>query len=76
VLVGTSEWGWDDGETVFSDAQGKFRASRLTPGRYVAVAKTERGYGRTAGSTLVGLGQHVDKVEVKLFPAYAASKAR
>jgi protocatechuate 3,4-dioxygenase beta subunit len=73
VLVGTSEWGWDDGETVFSDDQGKFRAQRLTPGRYVAVARSERGYGRTEGSTLVGLGQHVDGVVVKLFPARMVS---
>ena len=69
VLVGTNEWGWDSGETVFSDAQGVFRRARLTPGRYVAVARTPNGYGRAEGSTLVGLGQHVDGVVVKLFPA-------
>ncbi len=71
VQVGaSSEWGWDSGETVFTNAQGAFRVTRLTPGRYVAVSRTERGYGRTEGSTLVGLGQHVDGVVVKLFPAH------
>ncbi|MBS1119144.1 MAG: hypothetical protein H6Q90_1372 [Deltaproteobacteria bacterium] len=69
VTVGTSEFGWDDGETVFSNAQGAFRVARLTPGRYVAVSRTDRGFGRAEGSTLVGLGQHVDGVIVKLFPA-------
>ncbi|MBA3818176.1 MAG: carboxypeptidase regulatory-like domain-containing protein, partial [Deltaproteobacteria bacterium] len=69
VLVGTNDWGWDSGDTTFTDAQGAFRRSRLTPGRYVAVARTDRGYGRTEGSTLVGLGQHVQGVVVKLFPA-------
>jgi protocatechuate 3,4-dioxygenase beta subunit len=70
VMVGTSEWGWDEGETVFSNAQGAFRVARLTPGRYIAVSRTDRGYGRTEGSTLVGLGQHVDGIVVKLFPAH------
>jgi protocatechuate 3,4-dioxygenase beta subunit len=72
VTVATaSEWGWDDSDNVvFSDADGTFRATRLTPGRYVAIAKTERGYGRTDGSTLVGLGQSVDGVVVKLWKAY------
>jgi protocatechuate 3,4-dioxygenase beta subunit len=70
VMVGTSEWGWENGDTVFSDAKGAFRANRLTPGRYVAVSRTDRGFGRTEGSTLVGLGQHVDGVVVKLYPAF------
>src|SRR5262249_30976225 len=36
------------------------------PGRYSAIARTEHGFGRTDGSVLVGLGQHVDGVVVKL----------
>lgn len=69
VMVGPTEWAWDGGATTFTDAQGTFRLTRLTPGRVVAVARTEHGYGRTDGSTLVGLGQHVDGVVVKLFGA-------
>lgn len=68
VSVGQSEW--DGGEVTRSDARGEFRVARLTPGRIVAIARTERGFGRTEGSVLVGLGQHVDGVVVKLFPAH------
>ena len=60
---------WSEAETTFSDAQGKFRINRINPGRETITARTDRGYGRTEGSTLVGLGQHVDGVIVKLFPA-------
>ena len=60
---------WSEAEATFSDAQGRFRINRISPGRQTAVAKTDRGYGRAEGSTLVGLGQHVDGVIVKLFPA-------
>lgn len=52
-----------------TDAQGAFRIERLAPGRFTAVATAEHGYGRSDGSTLVGLGQHVDGVVIKLFPA-------
>lgn len=60
---------WSGSTVVFSDAAGKFRATRLSPGRHVIVARTEHGYGRTEGSTLAGLGQAVEGVTVKLFPA-------
>ncbi|MEO7094531.1 MAG: carboxypeptidase regulatory-like domain-containing protein, partial [Polyangiales bacterium] len=60
---------WSEAEATFSDVEGKFRISRINPGRQTAVAKTDRGFGRAEGSTLVGLGQHVDGVIVKLFPA-------
>ncbi len=60
---------WSHAEATFSDAEGKFRIDRISPGRQTAVAKTDRGFGRAEGSTLVGLGQHVDGVIVKLFPA-------
>ncbi len=60
---------WSLAATTFSDASGGFRISRINPGRQTVTARTDRGYGRTEGSTLVGLGQHVDGVIVKLFPA-------
>jgi protocatechuate 3,4-dioxygenase beta subunit len=67
VSVGNSEWGSDGG--TFSDEKGAFRVARLTPGRYTATARTDHGYGRSDGSTLVGLGQSVDGVVVKLHAA-------
>ena len=60
---------WRGAEVTFTDAGGGFRLSRHPPGRIVVIARTDRGYGRTEGSTLVGLGQHVDGVVVKLYPA-------
>ncbi len=69
VTVGATQWSWDGEESDTSDAQGKFRVHRLPPGRYVVTAQTDHGYGRTEGSVLVGLGQQVDGVVVKVFPA-------
>ena len=69
VTVEASQWSWDGRESDTSDAQGKFRVHRLPPGRYVVTAQTDHGYGRTEGSVLVGLGQQVDGVVVKVFPA-------
>ena len=70
VHVAPAEWLWaEGGGTERTDAQGKFRVERITPGRYTATARTEHGYGTTEGSTLVGLGQQVDGVIVKLHPA-------
>lgn len=60
---------WSEAETTFSDAAGAFRIARISPGRQTVTARTDRGYGRTEGSVLVGLGQQVDGVTVKLFPA-------
>lgn len=60
---------WSEAESTFSDREGKFRIPRISPGRQTVVARTDRGYGRSEGSTLVGLGQHVDGLIVKLYPA-------
>jgi hypothetical protein len=60
---------WTEADTTFSDAQGKFRIGKLGPARYEVVARTDHSYGRSEGTTLVGLGQNVDTVVVKLFPA-------
>ncbi|MGN6110960.1 MAG: carboxypeptidase regulatory-like domain-containing protein [Kofleriaceae bacterium] len=61
---------WARSGEVFSDAAGAFRFDRLEPGRIELTAHTAGGYGRSEGSTRVGLGQHVDGVVVKLFPAH------
>ncbi len=69
VLVGSSDWGWDDGERTLSDDKGEFRVAHLMPRRYVVIARTEHGFGRTEGSLRVGLAQHVDGLVVKVHPA-------
>lgn len=72
VSIESTQWSWDNMMTrpERSDAKGAFRIEGLTPGRYVVTAHSDHGYGRTEGSTMVGLGQHVDGVIVKTFPAY------
>lgn len=59
------EPGLDD----LTNAQGQFRIARLSPGRYLATARTAHRYGQADGSTLVGLGQQVEGVTIKVFPA-------
>ena len=52
VNVSPAEWRYGEGGgTERTDAQGKFRVTRITPGRYTATARTEHGYGTTEGST-------------------------
>ena len=69
VVVGTSNWGWDDGEATFSDTKGRFRVGKLTPKRYVVTARTSTGFGK-APSVLVGLAQTIEGVTVELHPAF------
>jgi protocatechuate 3,4-dioxygenase beta subunit len=52
-----------------SDGDGKFRVEHLPPGRFLTTATHEHGYGRSDGSTQVGVGQHVDGLVVRVFPA-------
>jgi protocatechuate 3,4-dioxygenase beta subunit len=69
VEVETPAWLAAGKVTEITDADGGFRFNRLRPGRFDATATTDHGYGRTAGSVLVGLGQHVDGVVIQVFPA-------
>ena len=61
--------GWESNADDLTDEKGRFHLTRLNPGRYVTVAHAPMGYGKSDGSTLVGLGQHVDGVTIKLWPA-------
>jgi protocatechuate 3,4-dioxygenase beta subunit len=71
TVFNVREGGWyDPAGSDDTDADGKFRIEPLEPGRFLANAITARGYGRSSGSTLVGLGQHVDGVVVRMFPAH------
>ena len=56
-----------------TDEQGHFNVTRLTPGRYTLFARSPHGYGHSDGSSLVGLGQHVTGIVVKLYPAFRVS---
>lgn len=72
VEVGDARWGGGDKSDI-TDEQGTFRVTRLEPDRYTVFARGPQGYGRSDGSTLVGLGQHVDGVVVKLHPGFRVS---
>ncbi|MBL8626501.1 MAG: carboxypeptidase regulatory-like domain-containing protein [Myxococcales bacterium] len=62
----------DDGEpevSARSDAQGRFRLTRLVPGRYKPEASGDGYRGEAGESALLGLGQHVDGVVIVVHPA-------
>ncbi|HEY5943834.1 MAG TPA: carboxypeptidase-like regulatory domain-containing protein, partial [Kofleriaceae bacterium] len=68
VGIASNEWTEDD--VVASDARGGFRFDRLRFGRFTIVARADHRYGRSAGSLLVGLAQHVDGVVIEMYPAH------
>ncbi len=68
VELEEGEWHGRDQATL-SDASGAFRFTRLVPGRFSTVARTDRGYGRSEGTSLVALGQHVEGIAIRMFPA-------
>ena len=53
-----------------TDDAGRFRLTRLGPGRYKPTASGEGYYGQPAESVLLGLGQSVDGVEIVVASAY------
>ncbi len=69
VSIERTQW---EGFFIYSrkrtDASGAFRIEGLSPGRYVTTVRGEKGYGRSEGSTLVGLGEHVTGVVVRVHP--------
>jgi hypothetical protein len=73
VDVNSVVWNGNYGGHDTTDERGRFRVERLTPGRFITTAATGHGYGRAEGSTLIGLGVHVDGVVVKLAPAWRVS---
>ncbi len=60
---------WRRGATSRTDAAGKFRIARLSPGRYKPVASGRGVYGEPTASVLLGLGQRVDDVVIEVHPA-------
>ncbi len=65
--------GGEGGGSDMTDDQGRFNVTRITPGRYTLFARSPHGYGHSDGSTLVGLGQHVTGIVVKLYPSFQIS---
>jgi protocatechuate 3,4-dioxygenase beta subunit len=77
VVAETPGWGGFFGRDLeaadITDERGAFRVTRIEPGRYRVTARSAHGYGVSDGSSLVGLGQHVDGVVIKLHPAIRVS---
>jgi carboxypeptidase family protein/PDZ domain-containing protein len=61
--------------STLADERGAFRVARLIPGRYLVHAYDASGYGMSDGSVLVGLGQHVDGVVVRVHRSYQITGA-
>ena len=59
----------DDSGSARSDSQGRFRVTRLPPGRYRADASTNTGFGASRDSVRLGLGEVSPEVLVELHPA-------
>ena len=56
-----------------ADDDGRFRFTRLAPGRYKPAATSPGGYGEARESVLLGMGQSVDGVVIELHPAPSVS---
>jgi protocatechuate 3,4-dioxygenase beta subunit len=68
TIEGSRDWDGNE-KTDITDDNGRFKIAKLSPGRYLAEASTANGFGKASESTLLGLGQVVDGVVVRLFPA-------
>lgn len=62
------DWGTPSARTT-ADADGRFRLTRLPPGRYKPRAVAPGRRGRAAESVLLGLGQTVEDVVIEVHPA-------
>ncbi|MEZ4403012.1 MAG: carboxypeptidase regulatory-like domain-containing protein [Kofleriaceae bacterium] len=61
--------------TTRTDAQGRFRLARLSPGRYKPTASATGRFGMAPASTLLGLGQQVDGLEILVGLAFQVTGA-
>jgi len=57
-----------NGATTRSDAGGRFQLDKLSPGRYKPTATSVGGYGETAESVRLGLGQTLDDLVIEIYP--------
>ena len=71
AIVEASDWSAGVSRaTARTDDAGRFRLTRLGPGRYKPTASGEGYYGQPVESVLLGLGQSVDGVEIVVAGAY------
>lgn len=59
--------------SAFTDDQGRFRITRLSPGRYKPTARIAGGFGQTPESVLLGLGETAEELVIELHPAAIVS---
>jgi protocatechuate 3,4-dioxygenase beta subunit len=64
----TGEWGQREARA-FTDATGRFRLTRLSPGRFQPFATAPGLYGELGESVLLGLAQSRDDLVIELHPA-------
>lgn len=70
VTVGDWRSGEDSSDaSARTDANGRFRLTRLSPGRYKPLAVAQGRYGEPGESVLLGLGQSVEDVTIELHAA-------
>lgn len=65
-------WGGNNG-VAFTDASGRFRITRLQPGRYKPVARARGAYGEAAQSVLLGFAETREDVVIEVHPAFVVS---
>jgi protocatechuate 3,4-dioxygenase beta subunit len=71
LVSADDDWrgGWGGGGSAVTDGGGRFRITRLLPGRYKPTASAAGRYGQARESALVGLGQSVDDIVIEVHPA-------
>ncbi|HUQ01429.1 MAG TPA: carboxypeptidase regulatory-like domain-containing protein [Kofleriaceae bacterium] len=72
AIVSVGDWrsGEEDSDSsARTDAQGHFRLTRLSPGRYKPTANAQGRYGEPGESVLLGLGQSVEDVVIEVHAA-------
>lgn len=72
AIVSLTGWRSGDdgrGESARTDDQGRFRITRLRPGRYKPSATAQSRYGEAAESVLLGLGQSADDLVIEVHAA-------
>ncbi len=69
VRSGPTE-GWGNGSSSRTDSEGRFRITRLEPGRYKPDAEIRGAYGQLAASVLLGLGETADEIRIEMHVAY------
>lgn len=78
VTVGNENWGWNGGEgssdgSAITDAEGRFRITRVGPGRYKPSARTTAAYGEARQSVMLGLGETRDDVVIEVHAAFVVT---